>query len=157
MNDQNVNNFGDNNTSNQYNGDVTLYSLDLEGLALEDHHAERVVRSSRRRRSKVVVISSLVALASLVAGYVFYLNRGDLTLADIFNNFGSAIAGPLLGILVSGLVAFISGALASASVRSTELERDNMNRRAGIQHIALSKGFSPKEWSRAKKAVRKDT
>ena len=47
MNDQNI--YGDHNVSNQYNGDVSLTSLDIVELAREHELARKVVASERRQ------------------------------------------------------------------------------------------------------------
>ncbi len=67
VNDQNVNNFGNNNNSYQFNGDVSLVSLDLDGLASEDKLAEDVVRSEKGRRVKAGTLAAFVALVGLAS------------------------------------------------------------------------------------------
>lgn len=156
MNDQNVNSTGDNNTFNQFNGDVSLTSLGIEGLAREDRLAQVVVRSERTRRFRGGAVLAAIALVIIVCTYVFLVRRNELTFADIFNNFGSAMTGPLLGVVVSGVLAL---GVSAASVRTfsgtSEVERENLERRVLIEKIALSKGHRPSQWRRAKKGVRK--
>ena len=90
MNDQNI--YGDHNVSNQYNGDVSLTSLDIVELAREHELARKVVASERRRRTGGSLVLAIIAVVGIVVGYVFFVNCGDLTIADIFNNFASKSA-----------------------------------------------------------------
>lgn len=155
LNSQNVNNFGDNNSSYQFNGETKLASLDIDGLAREDRLALTVVRSERRRRQKIGAALAALALVCIVGTYVFFVNRGELTMGDVFNNFGAAIAGPLLGIVVSGFGSLAFGVCAFGLFRHpSEVEKSNRGRRKDIQHLALSKGYSIREWRAAKKSIR---
>ena len=78
MSHQNVTNYGNFNTSNQYNGDVTLTSLELDELAEEDALARRVIRTERKRRIILSAILAFIALIALVVGYVFFISRGQI-------------------------------------------------------------------------------
>ena len=120
MSHQNVTNYGNFNTSNQYNGDVTLTSLELDELAKKDALARRVIRAERKRRIILSAILAFITLIALVVGYVFFLSRGQLKLADVLNNFGPAVATPLIGLAVSGLVALGSGVGAVKFAHPTE-------------------------------------
>ena len=156
MSCQNVTNYGNHNTSNQYNGDVTLTSLELDELAEEDALARRVIRAERKRRIILSAILAFIALIALVVGYVFFLSRGQLKLADILNNFGPAVAAPLIGLVVSGLVALGSGVGAVKFAHPTETEQLNRLRLPEIKRSALSKGYSRGEWRRARKLAKRN-
>lgn len=156
MSHQNVTNYGNFNTSNQYNGDVTLTSLELDELAEEDALARRVIRTERKRRIILSAILAFIALIALVVGYVFFLSRGQLKLADILNNFGPAVAAPLIGLVVSGLVALGSGVGAVKFAHPTETEQLNRLRLPEIKRTALSKGYSRGEWRRVRKLAKRN-
>lgn len=147
-------NYGNFNTSNQYNGDVTLTSLELDELAEED--ALGVIRAERKRRIILSAILAFIALIALVVGYVFFLSRGQLKLADILNNFGPAVAAPLIGLVVSGLVVLGSGVGAVKFAHPTETEQLNRLRLPEIKRTALSKGYSRGEWRRARKLAKRN-
>lgn len=153
MNDQNI--YGDHNVSNQYNGDVSLTSLDIVELAREHELARKVVASERRRRTGGSLVLAIIAVAGIVVGYVFFVNCGDLTIADIFNNFASSISIPLVGLVVSGVVSLFSAVASWGKFsHATRAERANKERMPLIEEIALSKGYRIKEWRKARRAAR---
>lgn len=155
LNDQNITNNGDNNSSFQFNGETSLTSLTIEQLAQEDRLARRVVRSERKQRTKLGLIFAGIAVACVIVAYVFYLSRGDLTLAEVFNNFAPAMLVPLLGIIIPVLGALASGSLAFFKLKDpTETEALNVIRPAQIETIVLSQGHSRSAWAEAKKAAR---
>lgn len=151
MGDQNVNNFGDGNVSNQYNGDVTLMSLDLPGLAGEDALARKVVGAERTRRAKLAGILGLAAVGAAAIGYVFFLNRGDLTFADVFNNLAGSLSVPLAGMIVSAVITLGTGAAAIEVIRHpSRAETSSLERIPDIEEVVLSKGYTRKQWRAAR-------
>ena len=132
MNDQNI--YGDHNVSNQYNGDVSLTSLDIVELAREHELARKVVASERRRRTGGSLVLAIIAVAGIVVGYVFFVNCGDLTIADIFNNFASSISIPLVGLVVSGVVSLFSAVASWGKFsHATRAERAKMRAEKALE------------------------
>lgn len=154
MNNQNVNNYGNNNVSNQYNGDVSLTSMNLFELAEEYKLARHVVRRERKRRLFISTLCAISTLLAIMGTYLFFLNRGDLEIADVFNNFAASLSVPLVGMVVSALFALFLGSTAVEAIRkSTRVEESNKNRLPIIEDIVISKGHSRRDWAKAKKAA----
>lgn len=151
MNDQNVHNYGDNNVSNQYNGDVSLTSLNLDELAEEYKLARHVVRRERNRRLFITALCAILTLLAIMGIYLFFLNRGDLEIADVFNNFATSLSVPLVGMVVSALLALFLGGTAVEAIRKpTRVEKSNRDRLPLIEDIVISKGYSRRDWAKAK-------
>lgn len=161
MGDQNIH--GNRNVSNQYNnisniykGEVSLYSLDVDELAVEYVLAHGVVSSEKKRRWIIFVILEVLGLSLIFLGYKFFLNRGDLSLADVFNNFASALSVPIAGALFSSLLGVASvwrGAIIAK--HRTSAEDLNSQRLFNIDDIAISKGVSRRVWKRTKRAAKR--
>lgn len=115
------------------------------------------MNSERGRRCVAGTVFVGIALIAIIVGYIFFLNRGDLTLADIFNNLGSILVGSLLGVVISALVAVFFGSAAVGKIyHPSGVEQCNMFRRRVIENILLSEGYKMKEWRRAKAKVKND-
>lgn len=152
MNNQNVTNYGNNNVSNQYNGDVSLASLGICELVEEDRLAVTVVKSERKRRFALAGVGAVICVIAIGVGYALFLNFGELSWAEVFNNFGAALLGPLLGPALSAVLALLSGAFAVGRIQSrSEIETENLDRRKMIESIVLSKGYTRRDWRNAKK------
>lgn len=153
MGDQQNYNFGGNFHSNQFNGEAKLTSLNINELAREDGLARRVRKSHRNKRLTRSALAAAVALIAIGVGYVFFLNRGDLTFSDLFNNFASAISFQLIGILVSGgLAVALGGAAVQGFTKESTAEEDALNQIHAVSRVVDAKGYDGKSWRAAKKS-----
>lgn len=153
----NQNIYGNFNISNQYNGEVSLYSLDINELACEYQLAKEVKNSEKKRRWRIFLMLEILALALFLIGYIFFLNRGDLSIADVFNSFGSSFTVSIILNLVPWLVGLASAAFGAAILRNkTDVEEGNRQRLEMINGIVLSKGYSRSDWRKARRNTRRD-
>lgn len=156
MNEQNVINYGNNNISNQFNGNIDLHSLEINDLAQEDQLARQVIRSERAHRFRIGSLLALLSLTALLL-FVFLIVHDELDKSDLIKAISGGITESLIPHIIALIFSLVFGTASFGQFKQkSRTETSNTARLGVIQDIVLSKGYSRKDWRAAKRRARRD-
>lgn len=150
MNIGNINNTGDGNYFHQSVGEVSLYSLDLDGLVCEYMHVKGVI--SKKRKARLLLAVNLLVIGAVFASITVVLLMHGGYIADPWKliNFVDDLTTGFICAVFSALVGVVFAALGvDHLMKPTNAELRNIKRQNRIREIVEDKGISAKEWKRA--------
>ncbi|MBY0173873.1 hypothetical protein M3C66_006585 [Micrococcus luteus] len=116
-------------------------------LASQHAMARKAEKNEMKHRGLMGSILALVTLLCFAGAYLFFLNRGDLKIADIMNNFMSSLSIPLAGMVLLPIIGVLTSREAyDRFAKKTEVEIENKQRQIQADKAAKSRLFNLKEW-----------